>query len=201
MGCFTSHPQGKSKRTERNVKWWQLPLIQGARTIGSPSGEAIWRPSPVFCTASSSRPVAPSPDLLPSPTGVGFLPSFDHVKEKSVAEVCCGRNQRAGEQRVTTPVELRTSVQRLALAGVASEFSSLPQCPVGVTVQDAVTHFLGQGPGYVDDMARGKTCSLSSCGLGSLPRVQAGLIPLSSVVPSKVHSLLEDDATSTFLQR
>ena len=47
-------------------------------------------------------------------------------------------------------------VQRLAFAGVASEFSSLPEFPVGVTVQDAVTHVLGQHPGYVDDMASGK---------------------------------------------
>ena len=92
-----------------------------------------------------------------------------------------------------------TTVQRLALVGVTSEFASLPACPVGVTVQDAVTHFLGEDPGYVDDIATGKP-ALFKRGLVSLPRVQAGLVPLSSVVLPIVRSLLEDDATP-LLQR
>ena len=46
-----------------------------------------------------------------------------------------------------------TLVHRLALSGVASEFSSLPECLVGVTVQHAVTQVPGQDLGYVDDMA------------------------------------------------
>ena len=69
-----------------------------------------------------------------------------------------------------------------------------------VTVQDAVTHILDQDSGYVGDMATGKH-ALSKRGLVSLPRVQAGLVPLSSVVPPRVRSLLEDDATSPLLQR
>ena len=75
-----------------------------------------------------------------------------------------------------------TAVQRLALVGVTAEFASLPNCHVGVTVQDAVTHVLGQDPGYVDDMGTGKL-SLFKRGVVSLPCVQAGLVPLSSVVP------------------
>ena len=43
---------------------------------------------------------------------------------------------------------------------MASEFSSLPECLADVTVQDAVTHVLGQEHGDVDDMATGKLASL-----------------------------------------
>ena len=71
---------------------------------------------------------------------------------------------------------------------------------MGVTVQDAVTHVLCQDAGYVDDMATGKP-ALFKRGLFSLPRVQAGLVPLSSVVLPGVRSFLEDDATSPLLQR
>ena len=93
-----------------------------------------------------------------------------------------------------------TSVQRLALAGVASEFASLPDCPADVTVEDAITHVLGQDHGYVDDTTTGKP-ALFKRGLVSLSRVQAGLVPLCSVVPPAERSLLEDDATSPLLQR
>ena len=68
------------------------------------------------------------------------------------------------------------------------EFASLPSCPVGVTVQDAVTHVLGQDPGYVNNTATRKAALF-----------KRGLVPLSSVVPPGVCSL--DDATSTLLQR
>ena len=57
-----------------------------------------------------------------------------------------------------------------------------------------------QDHGQVDDMVTG-TPPLFKRGLVSFPRVQAGLIPLSSVVPPRVRSLLEDDATSPLLQR
>ena len=40
-----------------------------------------------------------------------------------------------------------------------------------------------------------------TCSFQSLPRVQAGLVPLSSVVPPRVRSLLEDEATSPLWQR
>ena len=86
-----------------------------------------------------------------------------------MADLCGGRNQRAGEQRVTTPWNSYFGTVA-ALAGVASEFSSLPGSPVWVTVQDAVTCVLGQDPGYVDDMATGKL-ALFKRGLLSLPRV------------------------------
>ena len=46
------------------------------------------------------------PDLLPLQTAVGFLPSFEHVKEKVWREISIGCNQRAGRQRVIAPVEL-----------------------------------------------------------------------------------------------
>ena len=45
-------------------------------------------------------------------------------------------------------------------------------------------------------MATGKPAPFKR-GLVSLPRVQAGLVPLSSVVPRNVRSLLEDDANCT----
>ena len=93
-----------------------------------------------------------------------------------------------------------TSVQRLALAGVAPEFASLPDCPTDVTVEDAITRVLGQDPDYVDDTTTGKP-ALFKRGLVSLPRVQAGLVPLCSAVPPEERSLLEDDATSPLLQR
>ena len=64
-----------------------------------------------------------------------------------------------------------TSVQRLALASVASEFASLPDCPADVTVEDPTSYVLCQDPGYVDDMTTGKPS-----------RVQVGLVPLCSVV-------------------
>ena len=96
------------------------------------------------------------------------------------------------------PHSTPTSVQRLALAGVASEFASLPDCPADVTVEDAITHVLGHG--YVDDTTTGKP-ALFKRGLVSLSRVQAGLVPLCSVVPPEERSLLEDDATSPLLQR
>ena len=137
--------------------------------------------------------------MLPLPTGVGFLPGFEHVKEKvwliSAADAINELGSRGLPLRGTP-----TSVQRLALAGVASEFSSLPGSPVWVTVQDAVTCVLGQDPGYVDDMATGKL-ALFKRSLLSLPRVQAGLVPLSSVVLPKVRSLLKDEATSPLMQR
>ena len=57
-----------------------------------------------------------------------------------------------------------TAIQRLALAGVASEFSSLPKCLAGVTVQDAVTHVLGQEPVYDDDKATRKPALLARLG-------------------------------------
>ena len=69
-----------------------------------------------------------------------------------------------------------------------------------VTVLDAVIHVLGQEPGYVDDMDTGKL-ALFKRGLGSVPRAQSSLVPLSSVVPPRVRSLLEGDATSPLLQR
>ena len=58
--------------------------------------------------------------------------------------------------RGSPPSGIPATVHRLALAVVAAEFDSLPDCPVGVTVQDAVTHVLGQDPGHVDDMATKK---------------------------------------------
>ena len=94
-------------------------------------------------------------------------------------------------------------MQWLALAGVASEFASLPDCPADVTVEDAITHILGQDPVYVDDMTTGKP-ALFKRSLVSLPRVQAGLVPLCSVVLPDERSLLEDDyfaALATRLRR
>ena len=67
-------------------------------------------------------------------------------------------NELGGRGRA--PRGVPTSAQRLALAGVASEFASLPDCPADVTVEDAVAHVLGQDLGYVDDTATGKPCSL-----------------------------------------
>ena len=127
-----------SEKDGKNVNWWQLRLIQGAGTMGSPRSETTWRPS---------RPAASSPDLLPLQTGVGFLPGFRTRQRGSVAEVCGGCNQRAGGQRVIAP---RNSYG-----------------------QDAVTHVLGQEPGYVEKRA------LCKRGLVSLPRVHAGSVPLS----------------------
>ena len=78
-----------------------------------------------------------------------------------MAEVCGGRHQRAGGRGLplhATP----TSVQRLALAGVASEFATLPDCPADVTVEDAITRVLGQDPDYVDDTTAGKPCFLQA---------------------------------------
>ena len=154
----------------------------------SPSSETAWRPSLVLCTALSSRPAASTPGLLPLPIGIGFLPGFEHVEEKVSLRVgAINELEGRGLPLRGTPI----AVQRLTLASVALEFSSLPNCPAGVTVQDAVTHVLGREPGYVDDMATGKP-ALFKRGLVSLPRVQAGLVPLSSVVPPNVRPLLED---------
>ena len=72
----------KDAKDVKNENWWQQHLIREAGTIGSPSSEATWRPSYIMYTAPSSRPAAPSPDLLPLPTGIGLLPGFEHVKEK-----------------------------------------------------------------------------------------------------------------------
>ena len=50
-----------------------------------------------------------SPNLLPLPTGVGFLPGFEHVMEKVLlwsAVVCGGRNQRVGGAEGCLPLEL-----------------------------------------------------------------------------------------------
>ena len=55
-----------------------------------------------------------------------------------------------------------TSVQRLALAGVAPEFASLPDCPTDVTVEDAITRVLGQDPDYVDDTTQENLLSSSA---------------------------------------
>ena len=118
-----------------------------------------------------------------------------------MAEVCGGRHQATGGGggggRGLPPRGTPTSVQRLALCGVASEFAPLPDCPVDVTVGIAV---LGHELGYDDDTATGKP-ALFKRGLVSLPRIQAGLVPMCSVVPLTVYSLLEHDATSPLLQR
>ena len=93
----------KEDNDVESVNWWRQPRIQGARTIGSPSREAIWRPSPVLCMASSSRPAASTADLLPLPTGVGFLPGFEHVKEKVWLRFAVSVINELGEQRATAP--------------------------------------------------------------------------------------------------
>ena len=130
-----------------------------------------------------------------------FSPWLRTRQRESVAEACGGRHQRTGWAQGSPRRGTPTLVQRLALVRChLSKFASLPCRPVGVTVQDAVTHVLGQDAGYVDDIATGKP-ALSERGLDSLPRVQAGLVPLSSLVPPKVRSFLEDDATSPLLQR
>ena len=74
-----------------------------AGTIGSPSSEATWRPSFILHTAPSSRPAAPSPDLLPLPTSIGLLPGFKHVKEKVWLRSAVDAINELGRQRVTTP--------------------------------------------------------------------------------------------------
>ena len=124
-----------------------------------------------------------------------FSPWLRTRQRESVAEACGGRHQRTGGHRVTAPRNSHFSTTTCTGRCHLSKFASLPCCPVGVTVQDAVTH-----AGYVDDMATGKP-ALFKRGLFSLPRVQAGLVPLSSVVPPRVRSFLEDDATSPLLQR
>ena len=182
----------------KNENRWQQHLIREARTIGSPSSEATWEATvhPVYGFLITSSGI--SPKLLPLPTGIGFLPGFEHVEENVWLRSAVDAINKLGDRGLPlrgTP----TLVQRLALVGVTSEFASLPNCPVGVTVQDAVTHVLGQDPGFVDDMATGKLV-LFKRGLVSLPRVQAGLVPLSSVVLPRVRSLLEDDATSPLMQ-
>ena len=132
----------------KNENWWQQHLIQEARTIGSPSSEAIWRPSFILCTAFSSRPAAPTPDLLPLPTGIVFVPGFERVKAKVWLRYAVDAINELGG-RGLPPRGTPTSVQRLALVGVTSEFAALRSCPVGVTVQDAVIHVLGQVSGFV----------------------------------------------------
>ena len=97
------------------------------------------------------------------PTGYVFLPGFEHFKEKVWLRSAVDAINELGS-RVLPPRGTPTSANRLELAGVA---------PVGVTVQDAVIHVLGQDPGFVDDMATGKL-ALFKRGLASLPRVQAG---------------------------
>ena len=133
----------KEGKDVKNVNWWWPPLIHAVGTIGSPSCEAAWRPSLVLCAAPSPRPAASSPDLLPLPTGVGFLPGFEHVKEKVRLKSAVDANNELGSRGFSLR-GTSTAVQRLALAGVASQFSSLPERPSGVTVQDAVTLVLGK---------------------------------------------------------
>ena len=149
-------PSRTEAKDVKNVKWRQLPLTLEAGTIESLSSEATWWPSPVLCTASTSRPAVPSPDLLPLPTGVGFLLGFEHVKEK---------------------VWLRSAVDAINELGGGGRGSSLRTCQCCFGVLLAATlpcvHVLGQEPGHVDDMAVGKP-SLFKRGLVSLPRVQAG---------------------------
>ena len=79
--------------------------------------------------------------------------------------------------------------RELAPRGTPTRGATACTCPrclgvffaaVGVTVQDAVTHFRGQERGYVDDTP--------SAAWFSLPRVQAGEVHLSSVVPPNVRS-------------
>ena len=114
----------------------------------------------------------------------------------SVVEVCGGCWEAEGYRSV----EPLLRHNGLHLAMLPWSYLSLPECRVGVTVQDAVTHVLDQERGNVDDMATRKH-ALFKRGLVSLPRVQAGLVNFSSVVPLKVRSLLEDDASSPLLQR
>ena len=151
----------------------------------------------LLCTVPSSRPAAPGPDLLPLPAGVGFLPGFDNVKKNVSLRSAVDTINDLGNRGIPlrgTP----TSVQRLALAGVALHFSSLPEGLVGVTVQDAITH---SRPGRrTSDMATRKP-ALFRRGWVSLPCVQVGLVPLSPVVPPNVRFMLEDDAASPILQR
>ena len=66
-----------SRRDGKHVKkevWWQPQPSQEARNLGSPSSVATWRPSRHMHTVS--------PDLLPLPTGVSFLPGHEHVMRK-----------------------------------------------------------------------------------------------------------------------
>ena len=72
---------------------------------------------------------------------------------ESVAEVCGGRNQGAWEQRLSLR-GTRTSFGTTACTCLCClGVHSLPECPVGVTVQDAVTHVLGQEPVYFNYFA------------------------------------------------
>ena len=172
----------QSWRNGKNDSWWQQHLILEAGTIGSPRSEA----ASYSVYTASSHAAAPSPDLLPSRTGIGlglqWTPSTNWggrgAEGYRLADIshfgaatCTG--QRHLGVRVTA---------------------------VDVTVQDVVTHVLGQVTGFVDDMTTGKLALFKRLDF-ALPCVQAGLVPLSSVVLPSVRSLLEDDATSPLLQR
>ena len=67
----------------------------------------------------------------------------------------------------------------------------LLECPLDVTVWCVI--LLGPDPDCVDDVVS-TTPALFRRGLVSLPRVQAKLVPLCSVVPPHVRSLPDDDA-------
>ena len=151
----------KDVKDVKNENWWQH-LIREAGTVGSPSSETTWRPSFILRTASSSRPAAPTPDLLPLPTGVGFLPGFEHVKEKVwLRSAVDAINELGG--RVLPSRGTPNVVQRLALVGVTSEFASPGR---GHSRS-------GPGSWLCRRQATGKP-ALFKHGLVSLPRVQAG---------------------------
>ena len=94
-----------------------------------------------------------------------------------MAEVCGGRHQRTGAEGYR-PAEIPLLYNDLHWSVVSSEFASLPNCLVGVMVQDAVTHVLCQDPDCLDDKATGKL-ALFKRGFVSLPRVQAPCLKMT----------------------
>ena len=130
--------------------------------LGSASSEATWKPSPLCARLLRHDQQHRALICFPYRALVFFLAS--NTSKRKCGRGLRGRNQRAGAEAYR-PVERSYFGKRLALTRVPR----LPECPVGVTVQD---------------MATGRP-ALFKLDLVSMPRVQGWIGPFEFCGASK----------------
>ena len=175
------------------MSWSKPPPSREAGTLGSPCSAATWRPC-ATCARSLRHD-----QRNRGPTGVGSLPGLEYVKEK------------------VWPRSVVGAINELGGRETSSSWSTHVGAVVGSCRSDCRVRFAarllckrdGRGRDHSRFWPRSwlcrrrghrKTCfALLRRGLVSLPHVKAGLVPLCSMVPPKVRSLLEDVATSPLM--